>query len=91
LIHPYARIVEGEVHHRKPYDSYPDVAVLYSREKDSDENDIDIINSFYQRMSINFNGELLFVKELNEHSRDSVLAIIPGLLLFKLIKWSCYY
>lgn len=58
LIHPYIELVEGECHHRKRYDTYPDFALLLESEKDTDEEDIQIISDIHHRLALNFHGKL---------------------------------
>ncbi|TVQ16462.1 MAG: flavodoxin family protein [Bacteroidetes bacterium] len=61
LIHPYIQLVQGECHHRKRYDSYPDFGLLLSKDADSDEEDIQIITDIYKRLALNFHCQLKHV------------------------------
>ncbi len=63
LIHPYIELVQGECHHRKRYDSYPDFALLLNTtpEEETDAEDIEIITDIYKRLAINFHCKLRHV------------------------------
>ena len=58
LLHPYIEIVQGECHHRKRYQKYPDLALIVNEEADTDAYDLDIINDLYQRFALNFRADL---------------------------------
>jgi hypothetical protein len=52
--------VQGEIHHKKRYDSYPKLGILLEKSKDTDEEDIRIITDIYKRFALNFKTELCF-------------------------------
>jgi multimeric flavodoxin WrbA len=58
LLHPYIEIVQGECHHRKRYEKYPDLALIVNEEADTDDYDLEIINDLYQRFALNFRSDL---------------------------------
>jgi hypothetical protein len=58
LIHPYIQLIQGECHHRKRYDKYPDFALLLEKEPDTDDDDIEIITDIYKRIALNFHCTL---------------------------------
>lgn len=62
LLHPYIKVREGEFHHRKRYDSYPDFGVLIQSEKDTDEEDIRIISNIYDRLALNFHARKKYIR-----------------------------
>ena len=62
LLHPYIILKNGECHHRKRYDKYPDFGLVLEKESDTDDEDIAIIKDIYQRFAINFYGKMRFLK-----------------------------
>ncbi len=54
LIHPYIILIQGESHHKKRYDQYPDFALILEREPDTDDEDIAIVKDIYRRFALNF-------------------------------------
>jgi multimeric flavodoxin WrbA len=58
LIHPFIELVDGECHHIHRYERYPPLGVLVEREADTDEEDLEIVKSIYQRTSLNFRSAL---------------------------------
>jgi multimeric flavodoxin WrbA len=67
LLHPYILIKEGEFHHHKRYDTYPEFGLLISRETSTDDEDIQIVEDIYKRLAINFHSRLRFLTITNEH------------------------
>ncbi|MFP4461094.1 MAG: flavodoxin family protein [Thermotogota bacterium] len=66
LIHPYFSIVKGEIHHRKRYDRYPEIAVIYAPSTEDTVEDIALCKAIYQRLAINFKTNLQFFKSIEE-------------------------
>ncbi|MEA1884044.1 MAG: NAD(P)H-dependent oxidoreductase [Thermotogota bacterium] len=66
LIHPYFSIVKGEIHHRKRYDRYPKIAVIYEPTSEDTQEDIALCKEIYQRLAINFKTSLQFFKTIQE-------------------------
>jgi len=60
LLLSYMEIDQGEFHHRKRYDNYPKLGVLVSRENDTDEEDLRIVEDIYKRFAVNFKTEVAF-------------------------------
>jgi len=70
LLHPYILIKEGEFHHHKRYEKYPEFGLLLSREITTDEEDIQIVEDMYKRLAINFHSRLRFVTLINDHQPE---------------------
>ncbi len=66
LLHPYIQMINGESHHHKRYDSYPALGVLLGREAGSDEEDMKITEGLFKRFSLNFHGDLKFVRWMED-------------------------
>lgn len=62
LIHPYFEFVQNEVHHLSRYDNYPLMGLLMEKDKNTDEEDIQIISDIYGRDAINFKTSFCFAK-----------------------------
>lgn len=62
LVHPYIIIKDGEFHHRKRYDVYPDFGVIVLPEKDTDEADLNILSDIYDRLALNLHGRKKYLK-----------------------------
>ncbi len=61
LIHPYFMVKEGEMHHRKRYRRYPDIAaILGGGDTPADQ---DLTARFFERFSRNFHGTLQWVRK----------------------------
>ena len=56
LVHPYIELRNGECHHIKRYDRYPDMGVIVQKEGDTDDEDLGIVNDIYDRLAINFHS-----------------------------------
>jgi multimeric flavodoxin WrbA len=66
LIHPYLDIRNGESHHKKRYDYYPDFGVIVQKEQDTDEEDLKIVKDMYDRLALNFHAKQLFFKTTDQ-------------------------
>ncbi|MFW5707198.1 MAG: flavodoxin family protein [Bacteroidota bacterium] len=73
LLHPYIELIQGECHHRKRYDSYPDFALLLQKEPGTDEEDIEIITDIYKRLAINFHCRLQHVWFTETHNTEEII------------------
>lgn len=73
LLHPYSKILNGEIHHEKRYDVYPDIGLILEKEKDTDSVDIDIVNSIYDRFAINFHTERRFTKFIHDSKIEDIV------------------
>jgi hypothetical protein len=60
LILPYIGIYQGECHHYLRYPKIPDLAVLVTKEPDTDDIDLEIVAHTFQRLSLNFRNRLIF-------------------------------
>ncbi len=58
LVHPYIELVQNEAHHIRRYPSYPRLGLLVQKERDTDEEDLQIVKSIYERLALNFKTEL---------------------------------
>lgn len=72
VIHPHLEEVDGEVHHRKRYNSYPRAGIILEKQVDTDEEDIDIAKDLFERMCINMRTELKFIA-YTDQSLEEVL------------------
>ncbi|AIO19085.1 hypothetical protein KQ51_01208 [Candidatus Izimaplasma bacterium HR1] len=61
LIHPYFDIIHGEVHHAARYDSYPEIALVLTGDKEISDPVFDIIQNWYTRFSHNMRTSVKFV------------------------------
>jgi multimeric flavodoxin WrbA len=73
LLHPYLELINGECHHRKRYDSYPDFGLLLQKEADTDEEDIQIISDIYDRLALNFHARKKFIKFTDLHKIEDFI------------------
>lgn len=64
LIHPYFSVVQGEIHHRKRYESYPKMGVVYEPALEDTQEDINLCHEIYDRLAINFKTSLEFFKPI---------------------------
>ncbi len=62
LLHPYIIVKEGEFHHRKRYDSYPDFGVIIQAEKDTTDIDIKIVSNIYDRLALNLHSKKKYLR-----------------------------
>lgn len=76
LLHPYARVINGELRHIKRYSRYPDWGILLEKQCDTDEEDIEIITECFRRSTLNFHAHLRFSKLIQEPSKEVVDAIV---------------
>lgn len=66
LVHPYIELVNNECHHEKRYDRYPKLGLVYSREKDTDKEDLEIVSDIYHRFALNFKTEFSLFQSIEE-------------------------
>lgn len=62
LVHPYIEMVGNESHHRKRYEQYPRLGLLVERSSDTDDEDLDIIEEMYKRLSLNLKSKWAFCR-----------------------------
>jgi hypothetical protein len=72
---PYVDIIEGEMHHPGRYDKLPRLGLLLEKGDDTDDEDIDIIKSIYERMTISLRSELAFTCLTDEPIEEACHAI----------------
>lgn len=73
LLHPYIELKNGECHHKKRYTQYPNFGLLLQKEKDTDGEDINIINNLYDRLSINFHNKRNYTLFIDENTAMEVV------------------
>jgi multimeric flavodoxin WrbA len=72
LVHPYIEPMQGECHHRKRYTNYPDLALLLEKEKDTDDEDIQIVTDIYRRLALNFHSQLKHIWFSDNQSTEEI-------------------
>jgi multimeric flavodoxin WrbA len=72
LMHPYLKMIHGECHHIKRYEKYPDFGLVLEKEPDTDEEDLDIINTIFDRFSINSHNHRKYTKTLDGDSMEDI-------------------
>jgi multimeric flavodoxin WrbA len=72
LLHPYLQIINGESHHRKRYEQYPEFGVILEKEEDTDNEDLQIVKDIYDRLAINFHSKQRFTKFVDEVSASDI-------------------
>jgi len=75
LIHPYLKIIQGECHHRRRYPHYPAMGMILEPERDTDDQDLEIVSAIYQRLALNFHSVLHFVKTTQKDPENVVKEI----------------
>jgi multimeric flavodoxin WrbA len=60
LIHPYIELVNGECHHRKRYDRYPNLGLIADPGTEDEKEDLDLIRTLFERFALNFRSGLRF-------------------------------
>ena len=73
LLHPYIKLKNGECHHLKRYDKYPDFGLVLKKEADTDTEDIEIINDIYDRFAINFHSTKKYIKFTDNNKIEEII------------------
>ena len=73
LIHPYIEIREGENHHKKRYEKYPEFGVILKKEADTDAEDLEIIKDIYDRFAINFHTKQRYLKIAEQDKMEDII------------------
>jgi multimeric flavodoxin WrbA len=73
LLHPYIQLINGECHHQKRYEKYPDFGLILEKEPDTDNEDIDIVKNIYDRFAINFHCKKKFIKFIDQDKIEDVI------------------
>jgi len=72
---PFVEVIHGEFHHPARYDTLPLLGLLLEKGDDTDDEDIDIITSIYQRVVINLHSELVFTRFIDDPVEEACHAI----------------
>ena len=59
LLHPYITLVGNECHHRKRYEKYPLIGLIY-QDMDKEEEYVKITTDLFRRFALNFKTDLAF-------------------------------
>jgi hypothetical protein len=73
LLHPYIELRNGEYHHIKRYEKYPDFGLLLQKEPVTDEEDIRIVSDIYDRFAINFHSRKRFIRFIEENQTEEIV------------------
>jgi hypothetical protein len=73
LLHPYIKLKQGECHHEKRYDKYPDFGLLLEKEPDTDKEDIEIVKNIYNRLALNIHCEKKYIKLTDTHKIEDIV------------------
>lgn len=73
LLHPYIKLKNGECHHQKRYDSYPDIGLILKKEVDTDDEDLSIIRDIYDRFAINFHCRKKYLKTTDQTNIEEII------------------
>lgn len=72
LLHPYIQIVQNECHHQKRYEKYPKFGLILEKEETTDDEDIEIIRTIYDRFAINFHSKQIFLKTIDKTKVEDI-------------------
>lgn len=78
LLHPYIELVNNECHHRRRYDKYPRIGLLYKKETDTSDEDLSIMTAIYERFALNFRSGLRFALSIEEPVKNICHEIGPN-------------
>jgi multimeric flavodoxin WrbA len=70
LLLPYIGLYQGEQHHDPRYEKYPLIGLILQPEIDTDDEDIEIINSINHRLAINFHSKVVFSHLITEPVKE---------------------
>jgi multimeric flavodoxin WrbA len=73
LVHPYIILKDGEYHHRKRYDHYPDFGLVLEKEADTDDEDAEIVQNIYDRLSKNLHNNRKYIKFIDTHKMEEII------------------
>ncbi len=76
LLHPYIKFVNNESHHKKRYKKYPEFGLILKKEKDTDIEDVKIIEDIFNRFAINFHSKQKFLKFIDDYTENEHAEII---------------
>jgi multimeric flavodoxin WrbA len=72
MLHPYIQMNLGESHHTKRYKSYPEFGLILQKEKDTDDEDIEIINELYDRLALNFHSKRKYTRFIENTNPEEI-------------------
>ncbi len=72
-LHPYVKLINGECHHKKRYDKYPEFGVIVEKEADTDDEDLSIVKEIYDRFAINFHSKKRYLKIINQDKLEEII------------------
>jgi len=73
LLHPYIELRNGENHHKKRYNKYPDIGLVLEKEITTDNEDLEIINDIYDRFALNFHCKKKYLKCINHDKPEDII------------------
>jgi multimeric flavodoxin WrbA len=73
LLHPYIELKNGECHHRKRYNTYPDFGLILEKEADTDHEDMKIVNDIYDRIALNFHCKKQYMKCIDNIKTEDII------------------
>lgn len=73
LLHPYIKLKNGECHHKKRYDKYPDFGLILEKEKGTDNEDLDIVKDIYDRFALNFHSKRKYMKFIDQDKIEDIV------------------
>jgi hypothetical protein len=73
LLHPYIELRNGECHHLKRYDKYPELGLLLKKEEDTDDEDLKIIGDIYDRLALNFHSRIKYLKCIDHNTIEEII------------------
>lgn len=76
LVHPWLVNVDGEIHHVKRYEKYPQLALLMEKNAATDDEDIAIITELFQRAALNLQSSLKMAKTSETPAKEAAHEII---------------
>jgi len=72
LLHPYMTFRDGETHHKKRYPHYPDIALIYKKDNQTDQEDVAFLKTWVNRYNLNFYADLKFFGSTESNMKDMV-------------------
>jgi len=73
LLHPYFKLKNGECHHLKRYEKYPDFGLILEKETDTDNEDLAIVKDIYDRFAINFHCHKKYMKIIDQDEIEDIV------------------
>ena len=73
FLHPYIKITKGESHHLMRYSKFPNFGLILGREKDTDDDDLEIISDIYDRFAVGFHCEKKYLKLIDQSNPKEIV------------------